>query len=287
MKQVKAFFDKDTFTLTYLVFDPSSKDAVLFDPVLNYEPNGSTFWYDSIDEVIKFITDNQLTLHFIIDTHAHADHITGSLEIKKRIPSARTVIGHSITQVQDVFKSLFNLDTLKTDASQFDVLVQEGDQLQAGTITIAPIHTPGHTPTCTSYLIDDMVFTGDALFMPDFGTGRCDFPKGSAKDLYHSIHEKLFTLPDQTKVFVGHDYMPGGRDLQWQTTIGESKKNNIHLKETTTETEFIAFRTERDKTLTPPRLLLPSIQLNIDGGQFPKPENNEMHYLKMPLRERK
>ncbi|MCB0272026.1 MAG: MBL fold metallo-hydrolase [Bdellovibrionales bacterium] len=286
MKKVQTFFDKDTWTLTYVVYDLETKDAIVIDPVLNYEPNGSTYWYDAVEEVLSFISKEGLHLHYSIDTHAHADHITGTEEIKNRLPHVQSVIGKSITIVQDVFKGVFHLADLKTDASQFDVLLEDGQTLQAGSITMKAIHTPGHTPTCTSYLIDDMVFTGDALFMPDFGTGRCDFPKGSASDLYTSVHEKLYQLPDTTRVFVGHDYQPGGRKLQWETTIGDSKKNNIHLKASTSKEEFITFRQERDKTLSAPRLLLPSIQVNINAGKHPSKESNGMMYLKMPFRKK-
>ncbi|MCB1198922.1 MAG: MBL fold metallo-hydrolase [Deltaproteobacteria bacterium] len=266
MKTVQAFFEKDSSTLTYVVFDPETKDAIIIDPVLNYEPNGSTYWFEQIEQIKDFVHSQELHVHYCIDTHAHADHISATAELKKYFPQMQSVIGKPVTEVQDIFASILSLSTLKTDGSQFDLLIEDGQTLQAGSIHIQAIHTPGHTPTCTSYHIDDMLFTGDTLFMPDFGTGRCDFPKGSAKDLYHSVHEKLYTLPDQTRVFVGHDYQPNGRALAWETTIADSKNHNIHLKADTTEAEFVSFRQERDKTLNAPRLLLPSIQINVNGG---------------------
>jgi glyoxylase-like metal-dependent hydrolase (beta-lactamase superfamily II) len=286
MKQVEAFFDTDTSTLTYVVYDPATKDAVIFDPVLNYDPASSTYWHDSIKLVEDFVKTHGLKVHYVIDTHAHADHLTGTPDLLKIFPGAKSVIGQHITEVQKTFFTMLNMTELAQDGSQFDILLGDGDILEAGSITLKAIHTPGHTPTCTSYHIDDMVFTGDALFMPDFGTGRCDFPKGSAQQLYHSIAKKLYQLPDETRVFVGHDYQPGGRDLAWETTIGASKKTNIHLKASTSEEEFVAFRTQRDQTLNAPRLLLPSIQVNVNGGAFPPAEENQMSYLKLPLRKK-
>ena len=223
-------------------------------------------------------------LHYVLETHAHADHLTGAAELKKRYPEAKIGVGKNITAVQDVFASMYNLKDFNTNGIQFDILMDEDTPIKAGSIEIKTLFTPGHTPACSSYLIEDRVFTGDAIFMPDMGTGRCDFPKGSAVDLYNSIHEKLYKLPDETRVFVGHDYQPGGRELAYETTIAEQKKNNIQLKEETSLEEFVKFRTERDKTLAAPRLLLPSIQVNIDAGHLPEEEDNGMKYLKIPLR---
>ncbi|MCI5073391.1 MBL fold metallo-hydrolase [bacterium] len=281
--EVKHFFDPETWTLSYVVYDQNSKDAVLIDPVLNYDPASSKYSDESIKEVMDFIKTEALNVHYIMDTHAHADHVTGMKEIKSYLPKAKTVIGKHIALVQDVFKDIFNLKDVSPAEQIFDVLADEGQDLQAGTLTIKTIFTPGHTPACASYLIGDAVFTGDALFMPDFGTGRCDFPKGSAEDLYHSVHDKLYALPDETRVFTGHDYMPGGRALKFESSIKEEKENNIQLKASTSKEEFIAFRTERDKQLKAPRLLLPSIQLNIRAGNFPKAEDNGVSYIKMPL----
>lgn len=281
--QVKHFFDSETWTLSYVVYDESSKDAVLIDPVLNYDPASSKYSYESIDEVLDFIKSNDLKVHYIMDTHAHADHVTGMKEMKDRLPLAKTVIGKHIDQVQVVFKGVFNLKDIVSVDKAFDILADENTPLHAGTLQIDTLFTPGHTPACASYLIGDAVFTGDALFMPDFGTGRCDFPKGSAEDLYHSVHDKLYELPEETRVFTGHDYMPGGRELKFESSIKEQKANNIHIKAETTKEAFIEFRTQRDKQLNAPRLLLPSIQLNIQAGEFPEAEDNGVSYLKMPL----
>lgn len=282
---LETFFDKDTFTLTYVVYDENSKDSVIIDPVLDYDPAASKISDHSIKKVQDFISQKNLNVHYILETHAHADHLTGAAELRKRIPNAKVGIGKNITKVQDLFSGVFNLKDFNTNGVQFDVLLNEDEPLKAGTIEVKTIFTPGHTPACSSYLIDDMLFTGDALFMPDFGTGRCDFPAGSAKDLYHSIHEKLYKLPDETRVLTGHDYQPNGRELKYESTIGENKQSNIQLKQDTTEAEFIEFRTKRDATLAAPRLLLPSIQVNIDAGHLPQEEENGTSYLKIPVRE--
>jgi len=282
---LETFFDKDTYTLTYVVYDENSKDAIIIDPVLDYDPAASKISDESIRKVQDFVNSKSLNVHYILETHAHADHLTGAAELKKRIPSTKIGIGKNITKVQDLFSGVFNLKEFNTNGIQFDVLLNEDETLNAGTIEVKTIFTPGHTPACSSYLIDDMVFTGDALFMPDYGTGRCDFPAGSARDLYHSVHEKLYKLPDTTRVLTGHDYQPNGRELRYESTIGESKESNIQLKETTTEAEFIEFRTKRDATLSAPRLLLPSIQVNIDAGHLPHEEDNGSRYLKIPVRE--
>jgi len=281
---VETFFDRDTFTLTYVVFDEYSKDAVIIDPVLDYNPAASKISFESINKIQDFVRGKNLNIHFILETHAHADHLSGAAELKKRFVKAKIAIGRDITKVQDLFSKIFNLKNFNTDGAQFDVLLNEQEALKAGTIEIKTIFTPGHTPACSSYLIDDMVFVGDALFMPDYGTGRCDFPAGSAKDLYHSIHEKLYKLADSTKFFTGHDYQPNGRSLKYESTIGESKKLNIQLKDSTTEADYIEFRTKRDSTLAAPRLLLPSVQVNIDAGNLPQNEDNGDRYLKIPIR---
>lgn len=280
---VKEFFDKVTSTLTYVVFNSSTKDAVILDPVWDYDQASSKLNTNSSDQVFDFVKSNNLNVHYILETHAHADHVSGSQVLKKKLPGSKIAIGARITDVQKVFKKVFNLDpAFKTDGSQFDLLLSEG-MLKAGELTIETIYTPGHTPACASYVIGDAVFTGDALFMPDYGTGRCDFPAGSAEDLYTSVHEKLYKLPDHFRVFVGHDYLPNNRQLEFETTIGEQKRKNIHLKEDTTKDQFVQFRNSRDKTLPAPKLLLPSVQVNIDGGSLPKVEDNGSRYLKIPI----
>lgn len=281
---VKYFYDEDTYTLTYVVFDEDTKDAIIIDPVLNYDQAASKTSMNSIEEVYSFIKEKDLVPHYILETHAHADHLTGAVELKGRFPGIKVGIGKNITKVQSKFKDIFNLKDFNENGVQFDLLLDEETTLKAGSIEVKTIFTPGHTPACSSYLIDNLLFTGDALFMPDYGTGRCDFPMGSAKDLYHSIHEKLYKLPDDTRFFTCHDYQPGGRELRYESTIGESKAKNIQLKQETSEAEFIKFREERDAKLSAPKLLLPSIQVNIDGGHLPKAEDNGESYLKIPIK---
>ncbi|MAE73142.1 MAG: MBL fold metallo-hydrolase [Bdellovibrionaceae bacterium] len=282
--KIQAFFDEETYTLTYAVFDPQTKDAVIIDPVMDYEPASSSYFYDSINKVMEFVQAQQLNVVYIIETHAHADHLSGSQELKRRLSGAQVLIGEEIKSVQSTFKDVFHLDDdFKTDGSQFDRLVGDGEVFKAGSLEIKAIHTPGHTEACYSYLIEDAVFTGDALFMPDYGVARCDFPKGSAETLYRSVTEKLYQLPESTRVYTAHDYQPGGRPLRFESTIGESKKSNIHINETTQQADFVKFREARDRTLSAPKLLLPSVQVNVDGGHFPEPEANGMSYLKIPV----
>lgn len=284
MVQVKEFFDKNTWTLTYVVWDETTKDAIVIDPVMDYDPASSKTSEESAKVVINFIQLMKLNLHYILETHAHADHLSGSQILKKVFPKSKIAIGEKITKVQEVFKNIFGLpDDFKTDGSQFDRLLKDGEHFSAGSIEIKTIFTPGHTPACASYYIDGNVFVGDALFMPDFGTGRCDFPSGSAKELYHSIHDRLYELPDDTKVYTGHDYQPNGRPLKFMATLAEEKKDNIQLKAATTLDEFVKFRTERDRILAAPKLLLPSVQVNIDAGHLPPPEKNGKRYLRIPI----
>ncbi|MEO0811430.1 MAG: MBL fold metallo-hydrolase, partial [Myxococcota bacterium] len=221
---VKSFFDARTSTLTYVVFDPESLDSVVIDPVLDYDAASSHTWTECLDLVTEFLRAKDLTLHYVVETHAHADHLSGAQLLKERFPGARSAVGRRITDVQRVFKDVFDLPgDFPTDGRQFDRLLDDGEVLEAGTLAFETIFTPGHTPADVSFRIEDAVFTGDSLFMPDFGTGRCDFPAGSASDLYRSIQERLYVLPDETRVFVGHDYQPGGRALAYETSIGESK----------------------------------------------------------------
>lgn len=284
MKNVKEFFDKDTWTLTYVIWDEKTHDAVVIDPVLGYDPASSKIDERTSLQVIDFIRSKNLNLHLCLETHAHADHVSGSQIIKREFPQIKIAIGVGIKKVQEVFKKIYNFSNdFKIDGSQFDLLLKDGEILKAGSIEINTISTPGHTPACSSYHIDDFLFVGDAIFMPDLGTGRCDFPAASADDLFKSIHDKIYSLPEDTKIFVGHDYMPQGRPLLFMSTVGEEKIKNIQLKEKTTQEEFTRFRKERDQTLSAPRLLLPSIQINIDAGRLPKSENNGQRYLKIPI----
>ncbi len=282
---VKEFFDQATWTMTYVVYDAATKDTVILDPVWDYDPAASKMSSQSAEQVLAFVKKNNLKVHYILETHAHADHVSGSQILKEKLAGTKVGIGAKITEVQKVFKDVFNLDpNFKTDGSQFDILLNEEQVLEAGTLKIKTIYTPGHTPACSSYVIGDAVFTGDALFMPDYGTGRCDFPAGSADDLYTSVHDKLYKLPDDYRVFVGHDYLPNDRALAFETTIAEEKAKNVQLKHETSRTQFVEFRETRDKTLAAPRLLLPSVQVNIDAGKLPAPEKNGTSYLKIPVR---
>ncbi len=286
MTQVKAFYDNETATLTYVVFDARTRDAIVIDPVLDYDPAASKTSTQSLDALESFLRSESLKLHLSLETHAHADHLSGAQELKKRFPETVIAIGRRIVEVQDVFKKVYNLpETFLPNGSQFDRLLEDGERLEAGSLRVEVLFTPGHTPACASYLVGDAVFTGDALFMPDTGTGRCDFPKGDSGALYDSIQNRLYTLPDSTRVFVGHDYRANGtREARWESTIGEEKRKNIQLKAETSRQDYRSQRDARDATLSAPRLLLPSLQVNIDAGHLPEPEDNGTSYLKIPIR---
>jgi glyoxylase-like metal-dependent hydrolase (beta-lactamase superfamily II) len=283
MFELETFFDPATFTLTYLVYDPSSKDAIVIDPVLDFDPPSGNTSTASVEKVAAFIEAQGLHLLWSLETHAHADHLTASPWLATRF-GAKIGIGRRITEVQEVFKQVYDLPAaFPTDGSQFDERLDDGQVLRAGTLSIETIATPGHTPACVTYKVGDALFTGDALFIEDYGTGRCDFPKGSADALYTSIHERLYTLPDASRVFVGHDYQPNGRPLRFETTIGAEKEKNIQLKQSTTREQFVSMRTARDATLQAPRLLWPSVQVNIDAGRLPPEAANGLRYVKIPL----
>lgn len=281
--QIETFYDPRTYTLTYVVYDPATRDAVIIDPVLDFDPLGASTELESVRRLEAFVGEKGLHVHFILETHAHADHLSSSQFLKNRF-GAQIAIGEKITTVQDTFRDIFGLgEDFPVDGSQFDRLLKDGETFRAGSIEIEVIATPGHTPACVTYRIGDAIFTGDALFIEDMGTGRCDFPNGSADDLYVSVHDKLYHLPDETRVFVGHDYQPGGRELRWETTLGAEKTKNIQLRADTTRQEFVKFRTERDATLAPPKLLYPSVQVNIDAGRLPPVRANGRRYLHIPL----
>lgn len=284
MIQVKEFFDKATWTMTYVVWDSFSRDAVIIDPVWDYDPAASQLTKVSYNLLRNFIESESLRPHYVIETHAHADHVTSSQLIKQDYPQVRVAISSGILDVQSVFRNIFGLGAeFAVDGSQFDYLVNDGDLLRAGSLQVRALATPGHTPACMSFIIGDRIFVGDSLFMPDSGTGRCDFPLGSAEILYHSIHERLYSLPDHFEVFTGHDYMPNNRPLRFHASLAEEKAQNIHLKSTTSREEFIAFRTTRDKTLSAPRLLLPSIQINMAAGHLPPTDAEGRSYLRIPI----
>lgn len=282
MMKIETFFDDRTYTLTYIVWDTDSKDAVIIDPVLDFEPSNGKIWAESVDRVTQFMKDQGLKLHYILESHAHADHLSGSQYLKQRL-GGKIAISDRIKGVQAVFRDVFGWPNMKADGSQFDRLLVDQETVQAGTLSFKVLPTPGHTPACTSFLMGDAVFTGDALFLEDIGVGRCDFPKGDASNLYDSVTQQLYTLPDTTRVFVGHDYPPAGRTWKAETTIGASKKTNSHLNTTMSKEAFIEKRKARDASLAAPRLLYPSIQVNIAAGNLPTAEDGKV-FLKTPVR---
>lgn len=280
--RIQEFFDEASATLTYVVSDETARVGVVIDPVMDLDPkSGRTAWR-SAEAVARYIEDRRLTIPYAIDTHAHADHVTGLAFFKARY-GARTVTGRDVGVVQRAFRDIYNLGAgFPTDGRQFDVLLDEGEELAVGALRIRAMHTPGHTPAHMSWRIGDVVFVGDTLFMPDYGTARCDFPGGDAGALYDSV-QRLYGLPDETRLFVCHDYRPGGRPLRFETTVGEQKGMNVQLNARTSREEFIAFRTRRDAELEMPVLMLPAMQVNIRAGELPEPEANGTRYLKIPL----
>ena len=283
---VQEFYDAATNTLTYLVFDSETKDGVVIDPVLNFDQATGRVSHSSLQEILTFVEAHKIKLHWTLDTHVHADHLSAGNAIKKRIPSLKYGMSRQLKVVQDTFVPIFGAsfeDVARIQA--FDVFLEAGETYHAGSIKFRAMATPGHTPACTCFVFgeDEIVFTGDVLFMPDSGTGRCDFPGGSSEELFHSVSEVLYSLPGNCKVYVGHDYQPGGRDLAYQSTIAEQKAKNIHIKSDTQKTDFIEFRENRDKQLSAPKLLLPSLQVNITGGVFLFQEQGQ-YYLKTPLK---
>ncbi|MBL8971700.1 MAG: MBL fold metallo-hydrolase [Myxococcales bacterium] len=281
---IETLFDANTFTLTYVVSDPASRDALVIDPVLDYDPRGSLVGTAAVDRVSEYLRREGLTLRAVLETHAHADHLSGSQVLRARFPGAFVAIGERIREVQAVFKGVFGLgEEFVADGHQFDRLLRDGEVFAAGSLEVRVINTPGHTPACVSYQIGDAVFTGDALFMPDYGTGRCDFPRGSAEALYRSVTERLYTLPPETRVFVGHDYMPGGRALAYESTIAAERAGNVQLPAGRSAAEFVAFRQGRDAGLAAPNLLFPSLQVNIRAGHLPARVEGAV-YFKIPVR---
>ena len=281
--QIQAFFDEQTGTVTYLVCDPVTRVAAVIDPVLDYNHRSGKLATASAQRVLDAAHGLGLTIAWILETHAHADHLSAAPFMKQKT-QAPVAIGAHITAVQDIFRSVFNLDDVSADGREFDRLLQEGDALPLGELVIDVLHTPGHTPACVSYRIGDAVFVGDTLFMPDYGTARADFPGGDARTLYRSIR-KLLSLPAQTRLFMCHDYKAPGRDTYaWETTVAEERERNIHVHDGVGEDEFVAMREKRDATLAAPVLLLPSVQVNIRAGHWPKAESNGVRYLKIPMR---
>jgi glyoxylase-like metal-dependent hydrolase (beta-lactamase superfamily II) len=279
---VTAFFDEATFTVTYVAADPETGRAAIVDPVLDYEPASGRTSTASADEVIAFVGSNGLTVDWILETHVHADHVTAAPYLQEKL-GGRIAIGGNVAAVQETFKGIYNIEDLATDGTQFDQLFVDGDEIRVGSIAGTIIGTPGHTPACITYDVGDAAFVGDTLFMPDFGTARTDFPGGDAGMLYDSI-QKIFALPDDTRLFMCHDYKAPGRDTYaWETTVAEQRSNNIHVNGNVSRDEFVALRESRDAELGMPKLIIPSIQVNVRAGHLPDAESNGVRYLKIPL----
>jgi len=278
--QIQHFFDEATATLSYLIHD--GRTGIVIDPLRDYDPNSGRTSWASAEAIGAFITRAGITLAYGIDTHAHADHLTGLPYFKERF-GAPTVTGVGIGEIQRVFRDIYHLGSeFPVDGSQFDFLLDEGKRLGFGTLEVEAIHTPGHTPAHMSWQVGDAVFVGDTLFMPDYGSARCDFPGGSAAILYDSI-QRLYAMPDETRLFMCHDYRPGGRPLAYQTTVAEQKRSNVQIDASTSREAYVALREQRDAGLEAPALILPSLQVNIRAGQLPEPEANGISYLKIPL----
>jgi glyoxylase-like metal-dependent hydrolase (beta-lactamase superfamily II) len=279
---VTHLFDEPTNTLSYIVKDPASSACAIVDSVLDLDYASGTINYDSADVLISHIRSNKLDLQWILETHVHADHLSAAPYLQQAL-GGKIAIGREITTVQTVFAGVFNVDEgFPRDGSQFDVLLDEGDAISIGGLEGYAMHTPGHTPACMTFVLGDAVFVGDTLFMPDFGTARCDFPGGDAATLFRSVR-RILALPDNYRIFVCHDYMPGDRKLAFETTVAEERASNIHVNDGVTEAEFVAMREARDATLYMPRLILPSLQVNMRAGHVPPPESGERFFLKLPL----
>jgi len=279
---VTPFYDDATGTITYVVADPSTRHCAIIDPVLDYDASSGRTAARGADTVAQFVGKQDYTVDWILETHVHADHMTGACHLQAELGGQRG-IGAEIVAVQRTFAEVFNLGPdFPTDGSQFDRLFEDGAKLPLGDLTVKVLHSPGHTPACVCYQIGDAVFTGDTVFMPDFGTARCDFPGGDARTLFHSIR-RILALPPETRVFVGHDYGTKDRSPAWETTIAAERDSSVHMRDTVTEEDFVTMREARDAELDFPKLILPSIQVNLRGGKFPDPESNGVSYLKIPL----
>ncbi|WP_018701363.1 MBL fold metallo-hydrolase [Amorphus coralli] len=280
--EVKGFFDPATNTISYVVKDPGSNACAIVDSVMDIDYAAGRITYDHADEIIDWVTSHDLNVEWLIETHVHADHLSAAPYIQDRL-GGKIGIGRNITVVQDTFGKVFNEGTeFQRDGSQFDRLFDDGDTYSVGGMTCLAIHTPGHTPACMTHVMGDAAFVGDTLFMPDGGSARADFPGGDAGVLYDSI-QKVLSLPDETRLFMCHDYGPNGRDIQWETTVGEEKAHNIHVGGGKTKEEFVRFRTERDAQLAMPKLIIPSLQVNMRGGELPPADEDGKRFLKVPL----
>ena len=280
---VKAFFDEATFTVSYVVKDPASSSCAIIDSVLDYDPKSGRTDTTSADAIIAYVKQHDLKVEWLLETHAHADHLSAAPYIQKAL-GGTTAIGSHITEVQDVFAKLFNVEKgFQTDGRQFEHLFEDGEEFAIGRIKLKAMHTPGHTPACMTYVADGVAFVGDTLFMPDFGTARADFPGGDARQMYRSI-QKILALPEDTTLYMCHDYKAPGRDeYKWETTVAEERAHNVHVGGGKTEDEFVAMREARDATLEMPTLILPSVQVNIRAGAMPPAEDNGVSYLKIPI----
>ena len=279
---VKAFHDEATFTITYVVSDPVTGRAAIVDPVLDYDPASGRTSTESADTVIDFVHARRMDVLWVLETHVHADHMTAAPYIREKV-GGKIAIGEGVSGVQETFKPIFNLEDLATDGSQFDHRFVDGETFSIGEIEASVIATPGHTPACVTYVIGDAAFVGDTLFMPDFGTARTDFPGGSARQLHESI-SKILALPDDTRLFMCHDYKaPNREEFAWETTVAEQRAHNIHIGDGVSQDDFVRMREDRDSELGMPKLILPSLQVNLRAGELPEPEDNDVRYLKIPL----
>jgi glyoxylase-like metal-dependent hydrolase (beta-lactamase superfamily II) len=280
---IRAFFDEPTNTVSYLVWDRQSLDGAVIDPVLDFDPRSGRASVASADAILAFAAQNAIRIGWVLETHAHADHLSGAPYIKAKT-GASVGIGEHIREVQRIFRPVFNATDVSGEGSEFDHLFKDGERFSIGGLEAEVLYTPGHTPACVSYRIGDAVFVGDTLFMPDYGTARADFPGGDARALYRSIR-RILSFPPETRLFMCHDYKAPGRDAYaWETTVGEERARNIHVHEGVSEEDFVAMRTSRDATLAAPLLLLPSIQVNIRAGHFPPAESNGVRYLRVPVK---
>lgn len=280
--EVKAFFEPRTCSVQYVVADPETKRCAIIDPVLDFEPKSGATATTSADELLAYVEQQGYSLEWILDTHPHADHFSAAGYLKDRT-GAPTAIGEKVVEVQKLWKAFYNWpDSFPTDGSQWDRLFADGERFKIGNLDVEVMLCPGHTLCSITYLVGDAAFIHDTLFMPDGGTARADFPGGSARALWHSI-QRIMALPDDTRLFVGHDYMPGGRASQWESNVAQQRRENTHLRKAATEEEFVALREGRDRNLPMPKLILSALQVNIRGGRLPEPESNGRRYLKIPL----
>ena len=281
--EIRGFFDPDTFTVTYVVSDPATREAAIVDSVLDFDPASGRTATTSADAVIEYVTSQNLKVTWLLETHAHADHLSAAPYIQQRL-GGKIAIGEHIATVQGVFGKLFNAGTeFARDGSQLDALFADGDHFMLGTLPVTVLHVPGHTPACIAYVVGDAVFVGDTMFMPDYGTARADFPGGDARQLYRSLR-RILALPAETRIFLCHDYLPDGRsEYVWETTVADERAGNVHAHDGISEDEFVAMREARDATLAMPRLILPSVQVNMRAGHLPPPDDNGVTYLKLPV----